>query len=222
MSLNKELNDQLMAKENYERKILAFKIYDDIPQGIEFYGNDMSMLCAIAAEAWGKPNPFYVTKENCVCGGSLYAGIGSRKVSKEEREVGMSVLFGEGAPYGSKTVFRKVGQQIPKHHKHHKYLVMGGLDKIENPDLVHITGNANQIYKLTKSYTWETGELVHGLSGTSWCAQALPGSYRDQKITFTLGDHGGRSLMGVKDYELFCTIPYKLLPMVVRNLDKAL
>src|SRR3972149_10915182 len=102
MSLNKELAQKLMEKEKYERKILAFKLFDEIPKNVEFYGNDMSMLCAIAAEAWTREEPFYVTKENCVCGGSLYAGIGIRKSSKEEREAGMSILFGEGAPYGSK------------------------------------------------------------------------------------------------------------------------
>ncbi len=222
MGLNKELAQKLMEKEKYERKILAFKLFDEIPKGIEFYGNDMSMLCAIAAEAWTRDEPFYVTKDNCICGGSLYAGIGIRKSSKEEREVGMSILFGEGAPYGSNKVLMKVAGQIKKHLKHHKYLVIGGLEKMEEPDLVHIVGNANQIYKLAKAYTWETGEIVQGMAGTSWCAQALPGSYRLRKPTFTLGDHGGRSLMGVKDYELFCTIPYELLPMIIRNLDRSL
>jgi len=222
MGLNREIANALMEKEKYERQFLAFKLYDEVPKDVPFYGDDMSMLCAITAEAWTKEEPFYITKENCVCGGSLYGGIGIRKSPPEEREAGMSILFGEGAPYGSKEVLMKVGQQIKKHLKHHKYLVIGTLDKIEEPDLVQVVGNANQIYKLTKAFTWETGEVVQGLSGTSWCAMALPGPYRTNKPTFTLGDHGGRSLMGIKDYELFFVAPFSLLPMIVRNLDKSL
>jgi len=223
MSLSSDYAKQLMEKVEFERDILGFKVTDEEPKNIPYYGDDMSMMCAIAAEAWEKEGPFYFTRNNCVCGGTLYGGIGTRKVPKEEREAGMSVLFGEGAPYGDKKVFRKIGQQIQKHFKHHKYLIVGKLkDMEEPPDLVHFVGNANQIYRLTKAYTWETGTVVQGMSGTSWCAMALPKPFLEKGITFTLGDHGGRSLMGIKDYELFCVMHFNLVPMIIKNLDKAL
>ena len=87
---------------------------------------------------------------------------------------------------------------------------------------MHFVGNAKQVYRIEKAYTWETGIVVQGMSGTSWCAMALPKPFLEKGITFTLGDHGGRSLMGIKDYELFCVMHFDLVPMIIKNLDKAL
>ena len=43
------------------------------------YGDGMSFLCAIVAEAWEEGRkPFYISSNSSLCGGPLYAGIGGR------------------------------------------------------------------------------------------------------------------------------------------------
>jgi uncharacterized protein (DUF169 family) len=113
---------------------------------------------------------------------------------------------------------RRVNQQILHHFKHHKYLVIGSLENVECPDLVMIITDAHRVMRLCKAYTWKTGELVHGLQGTAWCNQALPGPFRTKTMTHSLGDPPSRKFMNLKAGEMYCTIHYDLLPLVVENL----
>ncbi|MCK5010330.1 MAG: DUF169 domain-containing protein [Deltaproteobacteria bacterium] len=219
MSKNKEYAKRLQEMEGYERKIIAFKLYDEIPKNVEHYGDDVSFLCAICSEVWEGRKPFYVTKENVMCGGSVYAGIGSRKMSKEEYDAGASTFIGPHKAYASREVLRRVNQQIPHHLKHHKYLVIGALEDVEDPDLVMVVAEAHKIMRLCKVYTWKTGELVQSLQGTAWCTSALPMPYRTRTMTFTMGDPPSRNLMQLKPGEMYGIIHYDLLPLIVENFD---
>jgi uncharacterized protein (DUF169 family) len=219
MSKNKEYAKRLQEMEGYERKIIAFKLYDEIPKNVEHYGDDVSFLCAICSEVWEGRKPFYVTKENVMCGGSVYAGIGSRKMSKEEYDAGASTFIGPHKAYATREVLRRVNQQIPHHLKHHKYLVIGALEDVEDPDLVMVVAEAHKIMRLCKVYTWKTGELVQSLQGTAWCTSALPMPYRTRTMTFTMGDPPSRNLMQLKPGEMYGIIHYDLLPLIVENFD---
>ena len=52
MSKNKEYAQQLKEMEGYERKIIAFKLTDEIPEYATAYGDDISFHCAIVGEVW--------------------------------------------------------------------------------------------------------------------------------------------------------------------------
>jgi uncharacterized protein (DUF169 family) len=71
--------------------------------------------------------------------------------------------------------------------------------------------------RLCKVYTWKTGELVHGLSGTAWCNNSFPLVYRTKTMTFNMGDPPSRRLMNLAPGEMFCFIHYDLLPLIVDN-----
>lgn len=45
MSKNKQYAKQLQEMEGYERKIIAFKLCDEVPEHVEFYGDDFSFYC---------------------------------------------------------------------------------------------------------------------------------------------------------------------------------
>ena len=94
-------------------------------------------------------NPFILPK-NVMCGGAVYAGIGSMKMSKEDFDAGTSTFIGPHKAYASRQVVRRVNQQIPHHLKHHKYLVIGKLEDVENPDLVMFVSEAHKIMRLCK------------------------------------------------------------------------
>ncbi len=216
MSRNKEYAQQFKEM-GYERKIIAFKDFDEIPDYAEPYGDDISFHCAIAAEVWERDKPFYITNKNVLCGGALYSGIGNRKVVKEEFDGGMSQTIGVGCGYKTRKQFRSVNQQIPHHFVHHTYQVIGALEDVEDPDVVMVIASAYKIMRLCKAYTWETGKLVHGLSGSAWCLCSFPHVYKNKTISFATGDEQSRILMGLDEGELSCLIHYETVPIVLEN-----
>ena len=63
MSKNKEYAEQFKEM-GYQRKVIAFKLCNEIPAGAEDYGDGMSFMCAIVAEAWEEGRkPFYITSK---------------------------------------------------------------------------------------------------------------------------------------------------------------
>ena len=219
MSKNKEYAKRLKEMEGYERKIIAFKLYDEVPKDAESYGDDISFFCAICAEVWDGKKPFYLTNKNIVCGGAVYSGLGTKKLTKEEFDAGMGAVIRPKGAYATREVMRRVNQQISHHLKHHKYLVVGALEDVEDPDLVMIVTDAHRVMRLCKVYTWKTGELVQSLQGTAWCTSALPGPYRSRTMTFTMGDPPSRHLMQLEAGEMYCIIHYDLLPLIVENFE---
>ena len=219
MSKNKEYAKKLKEHEGYERDIIAFKLCDEVPAGFEYYGDDVSFMCAIVAEIWEGRKSFYITNKNVLCGGAVYAGIGNKKMTKEDFDAGMSTSLGKNKAYADRQVMRRVNQQIPHHFKHYKYLIIGRLEDVENPDQVMIVADANRIMRLCKVYTWKTGELVHGLQGTAWCTQSFPVVHKAKTMSHTLGDPPSRFLMHLEPGEMFCNIHYDLLPLIVENIE---
>lgn len=219
MSKNKEYAQQL-KKMGYERKIIAFKLYDEVPENVESYGDVVSFQCAIAAEIWEEGRkPFYITKKNVLCGGAVYSGLGTNKVTKEIFDGAMSQTIGSGKGYETREIFRRVNQQIPHHFKHHKYQVIGALEDVENPDVVLIVADAYKVMRLTKAYTWKTGELSHALSGTAMCTNSFPLVYKTKTMTYNMGDESSRILMNLEPGEMYCFIHYDLLPLIVENIE---
>ncbi|MFC1669866.1 DUF169 domain-containing protein [Spirochaetota bacterium] len=219
MSKNKDYAKKLKDLEGYERGILAFKLSDEEPEGMDSYGDDESFLCAITAEAWDRDKPFYITAHNVICGGQIYAGIGPKKIEKDEYDAGMSMALGKNKAYENREIMRRVNQQCPHYFKMHKYMIIGLLDQIEDPDMIMIVTDANRVMRLTKAYAWKTGELTHGVSGTAWCSECFPHVGRTKSMTFNMGDPPARMFMGLEPGEMYCTIDYKFLPIVVDNLE---
>ena len=218
MNENKEYAQRLMEMENYEKKIIAFKLCDTVPDAIEAYGDDLSFHCAFVAEVWEGHKPFYLTGKNVLCGGAVHSGMLSRVLTKEEFDMGLSQSIGENKAYASREVFRRTNQQVPHHFKRHTYQIVGALEDVEEPDVVMVVADANAVMRLCKVYTWKTGELVHGVSGSAWCSNSFPLVYRQRTMTFNMGDPPSRRLMNLKPGEMYCFIHYDVLPMIVENM----
>lgn len=200
------------------RKVIAFKLCDEVPPGAEDYGEGQSFLCAITAEAWEEGRkPFYITSHNSLCGGPVYAGIGSRRIEKEEFDGGMSQTIGVGMGYETRAQFRRVNQQVPHVFRARRYLLIGVLDDIEEPDMVMAVAPAYRVMRLCKAYTWKTGELVQGLSGSAWCTCSFPHVLRTKTMSFATGDEQSRILMGLDEGELSVLIHWETLPIIMEN-----
>lgn len=219
MKPNRMYAETLKKQEKYERDILAIKLTDDLPEDAEPYGDNVSFLCAMVAEVWAEKKTLVLTNKNVVCGGGVYAGIGTKKLTEEDFSSGMTAVIGKNMAYCSREVLRRVNQQIPHFFKHRKYLVMGLLETLEAPDMVMIVADADRIMRLCKAYTWKTGELVQGIQGTAWCAETFPYVYRHRTMTYNLGDPPSRMLMGLGPDEMYCAIHYNLLPLIIDNLQ---
>jgi uncharacterized protein (DUF169 family) len=215
---NKEYAQRLKEMEGYEREIIAFRLCDEVPDYAEPYGEDVSFLCAITAEVLEGKKPIYITNKNIICGGGLYAGIGMKKMSKEEFDEGMVTVFGKGASYATRKQMRRANQQITHHFKQYKYFVIGALDEIEDPHLVMIIADVPKVMRLCKAYNWDTGELIHGFHGNTWCGQSLTNVYKDKSMTFNMGDRASRLFMKLKPEELYCIIHYEILPRILENM----
>ncbi len=222
MSKNKEYAEYLKKHEGYTRDIIAYKLCDTPPDYADSYGDDVSFECAMIPEVWdakeGK-RPFYIINKNVLCGGAVYSGIGNKKMTKEDFDVGMATSIGPTKAYATRQVMRRVNQQIPHVYKHHKYLVIGRFEDVPDPDVIMVTADANRIMRLCKVYTWTTGELVHGLAGTAWCTNSFPLVYRTKTMTFNMGDPPSRFMMQLDPGEMFCFIHYDLVPLIVENFD---
>ena len=170
---------------------------------------------------WDDRKPFYITNKNIQCGGAVYGGLGSRPLNKEDFDMGMEgTTIGVNCAYANRQVFRRVNQQFPHFFKHHRYMVIGALEDFqEDPDVIMITADANRIMRVCKVYTWKTGELVHSLQGTAWCANSLPLVFNTRSITFNLGDPPSRVLMQLDPGEVYCLIHWDVVPTIVENFD---
>ncbi len=218
MSKNKEYAKRLQELGKYKRGIIGYKLQDEEPKDIDSYGDDVSFFCATTNEVWERENPFYITKHNVLCGGNIYAGLGSQKRSKEDFDIGMQMTVGKNKAYETRQNMRRVNQQIPHFFKTHKYMILGLLEKVEDPDVVMIVTEPDKIMDLCKAYTWKTGELVQGMQGTAWCTQFFPFVYRNRTMSFGLGDPPSRRFMNLGSQEMYAMIHYDLLPLVIENL----
>jgi len=131
----------------------------------------------------------------------------------------MSQTIGVKKGYATRENFRRANQQIPHIFKQHNYLVIGALDDVEHPDVVMIVADAYKVMRLCKTYTWKTGELVNGLSGTAMCTNSFPLVYEQKTMTYNMGDEQSRCLMNLDPGEMYCLIHYDLLPVIVDNLQ---
>jgi uncharacterized protein (DUF169 family) len=219
MSTNKAYAHRLKSM-GYARNIIAFKRCNVVPDHSESYGETVSFLCAIAAEMWEEGrSPVYITNKNVLCGGALYSGIGTNRVTKDIFDGAMSQTIGVGKGYATRACFRRANQQIFHIFKHHPYLLIGSLEDVEYPDVVMVVADAYRVMRLCKTYTWKTGELVYGLSGTAMCTNSFPLVYEEKTMTYNMGDEQSRCLMNLEPGEMYCLIHFDVLPLIVENLQ---
>jgi uncharacterized protein (DUF169 family) len=208
----------LQESEGYGRKILGLKRTNELPDGAAVY-EGMTFLCYEATAVLETDGLVALTRHNVVCGGAVYCGIGSRRLTKPDFDAGMEVLAGDHCAYSTKETMRRVNQQLQHFEEKYKYLLMGRLEEMDDPEAVMIITDPQRVMRLCKTYTWKTGELVHALGGTNWCGMSFPAVFNDKGITFDFGDPPSRLFMQLDDSEMFCIIHWDLMPLIVENLQ---
>jgi uncharacterized protein (DUF169 family) len=208
----------LQESEGYTRPVLGLTRTDTVPEGATTY-DGMTFLCYEATASMDRDAPVCITRHNVVCGGAVYCGLGSRRLTKPDFDEGLELVVGKNRAYSTKQTMRRVNQQLPHFDEKHKYLVMGKLEDMHDPEVVMIITDPQRVMRLCKAYTWKTGELVHALGGTNWCGMSFPGVMKDKTMTFDFGDPPSRAFMQLDDSEMFCIIHWDLMPLIVENLQ---
>lgn len=208
----------LQETEGYTRKVLGLQRTDKLPDGAQSY-DGVTFLCYEATAALEGDGLTCISRNDVVCGGAVYCGLGSRKLSRSEFAAGLEMVVGPNRAYSTKPTMRRVNQQLDHYDEKHKYLVMGRLEEMAEPEAIMIITDPQHVMRLCKAYTWKTGELVHALGGTSWCGMSFPQVFTERTITYNIGDPPSRAFMQLDDSEMFCVIHWDLVPLVVENLE---
>ena len=90
------------------------------------------------------------------------------------------------------------------------------------PDLVLVRCNPEQAMLLLWAYTYNTGELVYGHTGTAMCSTLVVRPYLTKKPSFSIGDPGGRYIVGLSREEIMASIPYQLFDSMLKVLQSHL
>ncbi|MFN8167320.1 MAG: DUF169 domain-containing protein [Candidatus Nanopelagicales bacterium] len=208
----------LQETEGYSRKVLGLKRTDALPEGAQSY-DGVTFLCYEATAALESDGLTCISRDDVVCGGAVYCGLGSRRLSRAEFAAGLEMVVGPNRAYSTKPTMRHVNQQLHHYDEKHKYLVMGRLEEMTDPEAIMIITDPQHVMRLCKAYTWRTGELVHALGGTSWCGMSFPQVLTERTMTYNIGDPPSRAFMQLDDSEMFCVIHWDLVPLVVENLE---
>jgi ferredoxin len=134
----------------------------------------MTFLCYEATASLERDGAVCISRNNVVCGGAVYCGIGSRRLTKPDFDQGLELVVGANRAYSTKETMRRIYQQLPHFEEKHTYLVMGKLEDMDDPEVVMIIADPQRVMRPCKACTWTTGELVHALGGTNWCGMSFP------------------------------------------------
>lgn len=218
---NKKMDKALKDKLSLKRHIVAMKFADKAPKGAPVY-DGLNFWCAICGDILeGKGKPTFFTTEKSTCGGSAMIGIGLKKATKEEVfAVWDDIVIGEGNLFATKDLLVKGRPTFPLYPKIYGGVILGSLEDVSMPDVILFPVSGNQMCMVSTAYAFDTGEIIMGYAGSATCVMTVTIPFLENKPVFSSGDHGGRTFMRLKEEEILVCFPYRLVPGLVKNLDR--
>lgn len=174
-------------------------------------------FCRMWAEAQ-KGKAFFVTTENHNCFPGMHH-LGLRDWS--DKEAVSRFWVEEVHAYRSHSLVEKYVSSLPSLKPEEVGLIcISPLEKASfQPDLILIRCSPEQAMLLLWSYSYNTGEIVHGETGTAMCQTLIVKAFLSKKPSFTIGDPGGRYIFGLASEEVMASIPYSLFDAMVETLQ---
>ena len=220
---NKKIAKALKEKLSLQKGIAAMKYADNPPEGVP-EEDGINFWCHICGDMFeGTGSPVFFTAKMSNCGGSSLIGIGARGTDKEQFcTVIDAFVIGEGKSYASVDVWPAGKSFFPRFPKVYGGVVIGPLEQVKMPDIILFPINAHQLSLISTAYPFDTGDIIRGYGGTSQCTMTVAAPLIENRPVFASGDHGGRSHMRLTDAELVMSFPYKLVPGLIKNLDRTI
>jgi uncharacterized protein (DUF169 family)/NAD-dependent dihydropyrimidine dehydrogenase PreA subunit len=218
---NKKIDKALKDKLFLKKHIIAMKYADKAPQGIAIEDGPQ-FWCAICGDITeGEGTPVFFTAPASACGGSAMIGIGSGKFTKEQFDTVLnSIVIGEGNIYATKDLLSKGREAFPLFPKIYGGVVIGSLEHVKMPDLILFPVDSHQMCMISTAYAFDTGEIIMGYAGSAACLMSVTFPFMENKPVFAIGDYGGRNNMRLKDEEFLVCFPYRLVPGLVKNMER--
>ncbi|MCX5894431.1 MAG: DUF169 domain-containing protein [Proteobacteria bacterium] len=218
ITLGKALKEKLALT----RDIVAMKFADKVPEGV-VEEEGLNFWCHICGDIFqGQGSPLYFTAKNSTCGGSLALGLGARSIDRDSFNAMVEITTGQGGYFASQDLFTKGRLLFPRFPKVYGGLILGSLARMNMPDMVLFPLNGKQMCMLSTAYAFDTGEVMTGNAGAGTCLWMVTIPFLENKPVFSCGDNGGRLHMQLRDEEILVCMPYRLVPGIVKNLDKTI
>ena len=226
-----QLSQTLVQSEELACNPIAIKFVtslSDLPEGVKKFGASSgepapkSFLCAMWGDCLRGAGPFYTTREHQVCGGgAIGAGFGSLL----PLEAAEKFMIGDGKLFGTMEALRcSLASTMPFEDGEFAAQIVGPLSAMNDdalrPDVVLIVCKPFQGQHILRAYGFDSGELVHGISGGSTCEMVSSYVMKTGKPTFTLGDTGGNAGLSLAPDDLLLAFPYDKLQTAVGNLPR--
>ena len=148
-------------------------------------------------------------------------GIGSKRTSKEVFDsVIDGIVVGEGKLLATRDLLSKGRNVFPLFPKIYKGIIIGSLEHVKIPDMVLFAVNGHQMCVISTAYAFDTGEIIMGYAGSAACLMTVPIPLVENRPVFAIGDRGGRTNMRLHDEEFLACFPYRLVPGLVKNMER--
>jgi uncharacterized protein (DUF169 family) len=207
----------IFNKFDFERKPVGVKFLPSKPEGIKSLDKILD-FCEMLPEAQ-EGDAFYVTKENFTCVGPLILGMIEHEPIFESGQVGPSLEVLKDVRAN-----QRIYHVLPKLQKGSvNYVAFAPLDKLTfEPDILVITANVSQAEILLRALSYSSGRMwsARGTTVIS-CAWLYLYPYLSGELNFTITGfgHGMRARRLFPEGLILMSIPYDLLPGMVKNLQ---
>ena len=213
-----QLSDTMKKRLGLEYTPIAISFSAEPPEGLGEMKGAMR-LCQMLDKVRLEGESFYTTTRNHQCdGGATSCGLRERN----ERSKTGEFLFKELGLFGSKRAARRFINANPRIESGTvKVISFSPLEKAEfEPDVVVLVCNAKQGMRIAEAHAFESGERATGITGPPICSAIVAAPFLTGEVIYSLGDHGVRMYMKLRDEDIFVGIPAELLSEIVENLGK--
>ena len=209
----------IYSKFNFEKPPVGVKFLLQKPEGIDQLDKSLA-FCEMIKEAQQRGTPFYFTKENEACLGTLPLGMEDIPPSVESGQIGPKFeIFQE--PRANSRFY----QCLPKFPRGTvNYVAFSTLDKLTfEPDLLILTATTSQAEIVLRAMSYSTGEIRETkATGVLGCAWLYVYPYQSGKVNYTVAGlaFGMKAKESFPEGWILISIPYNWIPIITQNLQE--
>ena len=204
---------------NFEKPPVGIKFLLHRPEGIEQIDKTLA-FCEMLKEAQQRGTPFYFSKENEDCFGTMALGMADTPPIAEGGHLGIKYgVFQE--PRANLRLYQhmyKFGKNAVNH------VAYSTLDKLTfEPDLLILTATPSQAEIVLRAMSYSTGEMwAPKTTPVGWCTWLYIYPYQSGNVNYTITGLA----FGMKGREVFpegwvlISIPFNWLPIITQNLKE--
>jgi uncharacterized protein (DUF169 family) len=165
-----------------------------------------------------KGESFFVAADNHNClTGQYYLGL------RKWKEGVCHFLVDEVHAFNSRIVNKYLDEAPILSDDKTRVMCISPLDNVKFvPDVILVRCNPEQAMLLLWSHSHNTGEVINGETGTAMCISLVIKPHLNKKPSFSIGDPGGRYIIGLSEREIVASVPFQLFNSMVETLQSRL